>query len=221
MAITDAGKLFETTSLQKEHLITLGATPCKAGSVVVIFISAEASGSIGVSSVVDSKGNTWEIEQNPGGTMVAMVWSRLSVPLVSLNTITITLSKVPSSCWKSGHNFEGADSVPIDVQTGSGTSTQAYTTVAVTGSDWLALGMAFFPSDAQMTTTEVDSSTSQDDSGSAEPYAECWSFNGTTGTSTRIGATIATAKYRKVIGISLPFRALNTAKALPGMFMGI
>lgn len=220
MAITDAGKLFETTSLLKTQTIAVGAA-CKAGSLVVIFIGGEKSGTLGVSSISDSRGNTWQIVQNPGSTMVAILISRLSVALASTDTVTMTLTLTPGVCWKSAHNFENADDAIYDSDTNAGTSAGAHGTVAVTGSDWLALGMAYWPSDALMTTTELDSSVSQDTGGSTDWSVECWSCNGTSGTSTRIGATTAAFKYRKVIGISLLFRAMNTAKAAGGIFMGI
>jgi hypothetical protein len=220
MAITDAGKMFESTSEVRVLAVAAGLA-CKAGSTVVIFLGGVKAGTLGVESVVDSVGNGYKILQLAGNPCVAIAWSRLSVALASTSTITITWNTVPGSPWISAHNFEGAGATEYDAKGSAATSTQAYVTMDVTGSDWLALGIAYFPADVQMTTTEVDSSISQDDSGAAQPYSECWSRNGTTGTTTRIGATIATAKYRKVMGITLLAQPLNTAKAVGGIFMGV
>ena len=220
MAIPDAGKLFESTSTNYQviHSVSFGI---KAGSLIVLFIGGESTGTLDVAAVTDTKGNVWRLARNPGSTMVAIAWTRTKVAMTTADKIQVTLNKNAGACWRSCHVFEGASADALDTQTSNATTTQAYVTVDVAGSDWLAVGMSYFPSSAQMTTTEVDSSLSQDDSGSAAPYAECWSCNGSGGSSTRIGATIATAKYRRAVGVSFGSDPLGSARQNPNFMIGV
>lgn len=207
MAIDYINKSFESTSTAATKTTAMGIS-AKAGSLIVLFVGGQASGTLSLSSVSDTKGGAWNIVNNSGSTMVAIAWKRTSVAMTPSDTITRVLNKSGGSIWMSCHVFEKAGSTLIDYVSSNATSTQAYVTPTVTGSDWLALSIAYFPSSASMTTTDVDSSVSRDDSGAANPYSEVWSCNGTSGTSTRIGATIASSKYRRMIGITLPFQAM-------------
>lgn len=206
MAIDYINKSFESTSTAATKTTAMGIS-AKAGSLIVLFVGGQASGTLSLSSVSDTKGGSWQIVNNSGSTLVAIAWKRTSVAMTTSDTITRVLSKTASASWMSCHVFEKAGSTLIDTQSSNATTTGVYLTPNVTGSDWLALSMAYWPSSAQMTTTEVDSSLSRDDSGAANPYSECWSKNGTTG-SVQIGATIASSKYRRMIGITLPFQAM-------------
>ena len=206
MAIDYINKAFESTNTTATKTTAMGIS-AKAGSLIVLFVGGQASGTLSLSSVSDTKGGAWQIVNNSGSTLVAIAWKRTSVAMTTSDTITRVLSKTASASWMSCHVFEKAGSTLIDTQSSNATTTGVYLTPNVTESNWLALAMAYWPSSAQMTTTEVDSSLSRDDSGAANPYSECWSKNGTTG-SVQIGATIASSKYRRMIGITLPFQAM-------------
>ena len=207
MAIDYINKSFESTSTAATKTTAMGIS-AKAGSLIVLFVGGQASGTLSLSSVSDTKGGSWQIVNNSGSTMTAIAWKRTSVAMTTSDTITRVLNKSGGSIWMSCHVFEKAGSTAIDTQVQSGTSAAAYLTPNVSGSDWLALSMAYWTSSTQMTTTEVDSSVNRDDSGSTgSPYAECWSKNGT-GSSVQIGATTAAFKYRKMAAITLPFLAM-------------
>lgn len=220
MAMNDLGKLFETSSLSKVQSIALGAA-VKANTLIAVFIAGESGGTLSVSSVTDSKGNAYTVYQDNGSTLAAIAIARVATALTTSDTITVTMNRTPTVCWKSGHNFDNASKTPIDTQLGAGTTTAAYKTVDVSGSDWLALGVAYWSSDALPTTTELDSSISQDNIDGSSYSAECWSCNGTSGTSTRIGATTASALFRRFVGISLPFQSSSTGRQVASIFMGV
>lgn len=220
MAISYINKLFENMTPAKTVTVALGFS-CKAGSTLIMAVCGEAGSSLTVNSVTDSAGNTWEIEQQSNsGTLVALAWTRTAVALTTSDTVTVGLNQTPGNIWRSCHNFEGASVTADDIQTSWATSTDAFVTVNVTGSDWLAVGAVIFPSDTSLTTTEVDSSLSRD-TRDTPAYCEIWSRNGTVAGTTRIGATISSAKTRRVIGVSFPAQALNTAKKYPNFLIGV
>jgi hypothetical protein len=220
MAMNDLGKLFETSSASRVQSIALGAA-VKANTLIAVFMGGEAGSTLSVSNVTDSKGNVYQTVQSHSATLAAIAWTRTKVAMTTSDTITVTLNRTPTVFWKSAHNFENADSTPLDTQTLVGTSTAAYVTVDVSGSDWLALGVSYWSRDALPTTTELDSCVSQDNVNGGSYSAECWSYNGTTGTTTRIGATTVSSLFHRTVGISLPFQSSSTGRQVSGIFMGI
>lgn len=213
MAITDVGKLFESTSTTDPKTHTIGVA-LKAGSLICIALGGTRSGSnLDISSISDSGGNTWDWRSNPSTTAFsAVAWARINAPLGTSDTVTINWNGTPSKAWVSAHGFENASGTPTDESTGSGFSSTASRTLTVTGSDWLAFGTMSLPSDFGVTVTPINSGTSQDDNNasSAAPWCECISRNGTTGSTYAVGGSFITSLSWRMAAVSFPYEALPT-----------
>lgn len=212
MAITDAGKQFEDAWSGTDPKTFAVTAAIKAGSIVAIYFGGRRSAAaLSLTSVTDTKGNVYQIRQNPSSTrFAAIAWTRTTQAMGTADRITANLSGGPGYCWASGHVFEGASDVPIATVVGWANSSNVQATVAVTGSDWLTLGVFILPYEASATITPVNSSVSQDDCGnvSSTPWIEGFSRNGTTGTTHTIGGTVTSPVLYAAVAISLPALAL-------------
>jgi len=218
MAITDAGKLFESEATSRAISLALGQT-VKAGSLLLMALGGQRSGAdLDVASITDTKGNAWDWKTLPSSyRMAGVAWCRTPVAMTTSDRVTVTWNGTPSYCWKSCHAFEGAAGTPTDEETRSGYATSASVTLNVTGSDWLTFASLTFPYDYGVSSTPLNSSTSQDDNGNttAAPWCECVSRNGTTGSTHTIGlGSLATSLTYAMVGVSFPYEAL-TAPPVP------
>lgn len=212
MAINDAGKQFETEWSGTDPKTFALTAPVKSGGVIVLFMGGvRNAASLSVTSVKDTKGNVYQVRQVASTTrFCAIAWARTDQPMGTADSVTVDFSGGPSDCWVSGHVFEGADPTAIQTIAGNGNSTTVGATLQVTGSDWLTLSVVCLPYDAGVTITPANSSISQDDNGHAStpPWIECFSRNGTTGTSHTCGGTVSSAVQYAAVGVSLPALAL-------------
>jgi hypothetical protein len=93
----------------------------------------------------------------------------------------------------------------------SGTGSTASVTLDVTGSDWLTFAAIMLPDDFGVTATPLNSALSRDDNGhaSSSPWAECFSRNGTVGSTHTIGASFVASLQYAIAGVSFPAEALS------------
>lgn len=225
MAITDAGKLFESESVTDPKAHTLGAA-CKAGSLIAIALAGTRSGAnLDLTGIIDSQGNTWDWRTYPSTNgFCGVAWCRIPVPMTTTDTITINWNGTPVKAWVSAHNFEGAAGVPTHEATATGDGATWGVTLTVTGSDWLTFASMNLPYEFDVVSTPINSSISQDtrDSGGAggnAPWCEAFSRNGTTGTTHTIGSSGASVPFR-IVGVSFPFEALPIGRSSQPFFMG-
>jgi hypothetical protein len=213
MAITDIGKLFESTSTTDPKTHTLGLT-IKAGTLICMALGGTRSGSnLDISSITDSKGNTWDWRSYPSTTAFAAVaWTRVGTAMTTSDTVTVNWNGSPSVAWVSAHGFENASGTPTDEGTGTGFGSTASVTLDVTGSDWLAFGTMSLPSDFGVDVTAINSGTLQDDNAraSAAPWCECVSRNGTTGSTYSVGGSFTASLTWRMAGVTFPYEALPT-----------
>lgn len=212
MAITDAGKLFESTNTNIAVSLSLGQA-VKAGSLLVMALGGQRSGAnLDVSSISDTKGNTWDWKTFASSyRMAGVAWCRTPVAMSTSDKITLRWNGTPSYCWKSCHAFEGAAGTPTEEESRSGQSTTASVTLDVTGSDWLTVASVIFPYDYGVSSTPLNSSTSQDNNGNttSAPWCECVSRNGTSGSTHTIGlGSLASSLVYAIVGVSFPYEAL-------------
>ena len=223
MAITDAGKLFESTVTTDPKTHTLGAA-CKAGSLICIALGGSRSGSnLDISSITDSKGNTWSWKPYPSTNgFCGVAWCRIAVPMTTSDTITVNWNGTPTKAWVSAHNFENASGTPTHELSAIGESATCSVTLNVTGSDWLTFAACNLPYEYGVTMTPINSSISQDDNAasSAAPWCEAFSRNGTTGSTHQIGATIPVSVPWRIVGVSFPYEALPAGRQTQLFFMG-
>ena len=213
MAITDAGKLFESENTNIAVSLALGQA-VKAGSLIAIYLGGQRSGAnLDVSSIADTKGNVWDWKTLASSyRMAGIAWCRTGVAMSTADRITVRWNGTPSYCWKSAHAFEGAAGTPTEEESRSGTATTASVTLNVTGSDWLTLASVIFPYDYGVAGTPLNSSISQDDNANttAAPWCEGLSRNGTSGSTHTIGlgSLVASLPYA-MVGVSFPAEALT------------
>lgn len=224
MAISYIGKLFESSSVAAPRTHSVGLA-CKAGSLVCIAVAGKRSGSaLNVASQpTDSKGNEWHYATSPSSTQFAgVLYSRLTNPLQSGDTITIDWNGAPSVMWASAHNFEGASGAPTDYDVSSGTSTTWGVTLNVSGSDWLTFASLILPNEYAVSDTPINSSIERDDNNatSVAPWCSCFSRNGTSGSTHTIGSSGVSVGY-KIVGVSFPFLAMPAGGRMTGSLIGI
>lgn len=211
MAITDVGKLYETTSTANPRQNTLGQT-LKAGTLICLALGGTRSGSnLDVSAITDSKGNAWDWETWPCSyCFTGVAWTRIAEAMGTSDWIKVQWNGTPSKAWISAHAFEGASGTPTDRDVQIGTSSTVAVTLSVAGSDWLTFASCNLPYDYGVTMTPINSSVSQDDNAaaSAAPWCECFSRNGTSGSTHQIGATTVISLAYKIAGVSFPFEAM-------------
>jgi len=212
MAITDNGKLFESTSTSDPRTHTL-TTSVPAGALIVLYLGGTRSGSnLDLVGVTDSKGNVWQKKTRPSTiSFCGIAWTRTGSPMVSGDTITVNWNGTPSKAWVSAHAFLGASSTSTDTGTGSATSSTASETLTVDGSDWLTVASVNAPYEYGVTMTPINSSISQDDNGAATaaPWCEAFSRNGTTGTTHAIGGTFVVSLPWAIAAVSFPAEAIS------------
>ena len=153
------------------------------------------------------------------------VWgahTRLNAALQVGDTIRVTWNGTPTYAWKSAHAFEGAAANANDVESKLANSAACTVTLDVVGSDWLTFGVAIAPNDYGVSTAEVNSSVSRDDNGhtTSQPWAECWSRNGTSGSTHTLGANFDFALTMGMLGLAFPFEDMPAGKAVGG-FLGV
>jgi hypothetical protein len=212
MAITYGAKLFESEATnQSGSSILLSAVP--AGGLVCIALAGKRSGSsLNVSTITDIYGNTWDWKFYPSTyRAVGVAWCRTSVAMAIGSTIRVSWNGTPTYAWKSAHSFSGASGTPTEEATAAGTGSSASVTLDVSGSDWLTFASIMLPDDYAVTATPLNSMTSRDDNGNttSSPWAECFSRNGTVGTTHTAGASFVASVSYAVAGVSFPAEALT------------
>lgn len=225
MAILYGAKLFESTSLTRGISHTVLST-VKEGALICIALAGKRSGAyLNVASIIDSKGNVYEWEVAASEyRMTGVAWTQTKAAMTVGDTIKITWNGTPSYAWKSAHTFEGADASESEKDHAYGASSTAAITLDVDGSDWLTFASVMAPYADGPTLTPLNSSTSRDSNGaSSRPYTECFSRNGTTGTTHTIGASGIPGGSWSITGVSFPFQAMpsTTTTTLLGGFIGI
>jgi hypothetical protein len=222
MAINYGAKLFESevTTKTTNHFLTAAV---KAGSLICIALVGKRSGAyLNIASIYDFFGNIWDwrIFQSQFRT-AAVAWTRTSAAMPAGSGIGITWNGTPTYAWKSAHSFEGASGTPTDEQTGNGSGSSAAVSLSVAGSDWLTFGVVMLPDATSGGLTPLKSGISRDDNGHSgtTPWAECFSRNGTSGSSHTIGASLPSAQQWGFAGVSFPFLAMpaSPARVVPGL----
>ena len=211
MAIAYGNKLFESENTNIAVSQLLGANVA-AGSLICIALAGKRSGSsLNVASISDTKGNVWDWKFYASTyRAVGVAWCRTSVAMTTADRITVTWNGTPTYCWKSAHSFTGASGTPDDEKTASGTGSTASATLDVTGSDWLTFSAIMLPDDYGVTATPLNSSTSRDTNAhsSSSPWAECFSRNGTSGSTHTTGASFVASLQYAIAAVSFPYEAL-------------
>ena len=225
MAITYGAKLFESVSLVRSVSSTIG-TAVKEGALICIALAGKRTGAyLNVASITDSKGNTYEWETAQSEYRACGVaWTRTKADMPIGSQILITWNGTPSYAWKSAHSFEGASGDATEQKHGFGTSSTAGIGLNVAGSDWLAFGVIMAPYADAPTLTPLNSGVSRDDNATAaRPWAECLSYNGTTGVGYGIGASGVTGGSWAMTAVSFPALAMpaTTTTTLLGGLVGI
>lgn len=191
MAINYLAKLCESASMTNPCVVPLTAG-CAANSMVLVALAKRTSGSGGV-TVVDSSGNTYTVvvglSNNLGRAFVA--YCRTPVALTTSHTLTVTWGSAGTDAWISAHAYDNVFGTAHYTVSTAGTGASPQAIVEVTGSDWLAFGTLYFPTQTSLTVTPVSSNLSRDDTTSSD--AECFSRNGTSGTTHTVGGTIPSA----------------------------
>jgi hypothetical protein len=213
MAITYGAKLFESEVITRSTQHFLGSA-VPAGSLICIALAGKRSGgALDISTIVDGKGNTWDWKTFPSTyRMAGVAWTRTGVAMTTSDSPTIIWNGTPTYAWKSAHYFTSASGTPTEEATSSGTGSTASVTLDVTGSDWLTFSVIMLPDNSDPSATPLNSSLSRDDNGntSSSPWAECFSRNGTTGTTHTTGASFVSSVSYAVAGVSFPFAAPPT-----------
>jgi hypothetical protein len=212
MAITDAGKQFESAFSGTDPKKLTFTAPIKAGGLVVLFMGGKrTAANLSVVSVKDTQNNTYKVYQWASTTrFAAIAIARTVQPMGTDDSVTVDFSGGPTYAWVSGHVFEGASDVPIGTVAAQANSSTVGAILPVSGSDWLTLVVATLPYDAGVTITPINSSISQDDNAASgsPPWIECFSRNGTTGTTHTCGGSVPSALQYGAVGVSLPALAL-------------
>jgi hypothetical protein len=215
MAITYGAKLFESYSLVRSVSSTIGST-VKAGSLICIALAGKRTGAyLDVASITDSAGNTWQWDMAQSEYRACGVaWTRTKSVMPIGAQILVTWNGTPSYAWKSAHTFEGASGDATEQKHGFGTSSTASIGLNVAGSDWLAFGVIMAPYADAPTLTPLNSGVSRDDNATtSRPWAECLSYNGTTGVGYGMGASGVTGGSWAIAGVSFPYEGLAASAA--------
>lgn len=146
MAIAYVKEVGKNTGNATTLVIAVAAAPA-AGSMVILRIGFRGSATVTISSVVDSKGNTWaiDVQNNASGGHAALASTEQDIgTLTTSDTITITFSAAPANGAASiADEFSGLATTPTD-QTQSGTATTTAraggTTGTTTQADELVVG---------------------------------------------------------------------------------
>lgn len=208
MAINYLAQLVESTSLTNPGVVAL-TSGCPAGSLVVVALTCKRSGAVGnVNSVVDSTGNVYTLVEggwtSNGRPVIAYV--RTSVALTTSHTITVTWNGALTDAWISAHAFDNAAGTAHDTSVNQATSAAFQVVVDVTGSDWLTFGVFYCPTvSSDPVVTPVNSSLSRDET--TDYFAECFSRNGTTGTTHTIGGTVSVGRAWTGVAASFLFES--------------
>lgn len=222
MAIAYGAKLFESEGTSKTTVHTFGAS-VKAGALIVVMVTGKRPGAYhNISSVTDSKGNTYQWRMFESEFRACgIAWTRTAAAMTTADSITFSWNGTPTYSWKSAHTFEGASGSATATATASGTGTTASTSVAVTGSDWLVCGVVMLPNATSGGLTILNSGISRDNNAHSgtTPWAEGWSRNGSTGSTYTAGATLPTSQQWAVCAVSWPFLAMpaSPARAVPAL----
>lgn len=195
MAINYLNKLFESTANSDPNTVTFGAAVPANSLVIVALIGRRTTYTLpALISVTDSQGNTYEnhgVRSADKGTFLA--YCRTPVSLSTSDTLTVDWNGTLSDSWISGHAFDNAAGDEYHYTGTGGPPASGFAqqvTVNVTGSDWLTFGCFYLPNNSSATITPVNSSLSRDTTTNA--FGECFSRNGTTGTTHTIGGTTTT-----------------------------
>lgn len=211
MTIPYGAKLFESEAVSRVTAHPLGAA-VKAGSLLCIALAGKRSGAyLNVASISDTQGNRWAWRMFQSEfRAVGVAYCRTDVPMGPSDRITVSWNGTPWYAWKSAHSFEGASGTPLETDTNSGTSGTASEVVAVAGSDWLVFGAVMLPNATSGGLTLLNSATSRDDNGhsGSTPWAECFSRNGSGGSSYTGGATLPGTQQWGVCVVSFPALAM-------------
>ncbi len=116
------------------------AVAAAAGHHVLLAIAATTSNTPTITSVVDTQGNAWQIDQQPGGLstrVLGLASAHLTTALATTDTITVTLSAIPTT---------GANVLGIEV---SGLATSAWLDAVAA----IATGSSTTPTSNALTTT--------------------------------------------------------------------
>lgn len=222
MAITDAGKLFESEVKTKSTNHTLGLA-IKEGTLICIALAGKRSGAyLNVSSITDSAGNVWDWRMFQSQYRAAGVaWCRVASAMSTSDFVTVNWNGTPTYAWKSAHAFLNASGTPTDEDTNNGNSSTASVALSVTGSDWLAFGVVILPDATSGGLTILNSGISQDDNAHSgtTPWAECFSRNGTTGSTYTAGATLPSSQQWGAVAVSFPYLAMpaSPVRSVPGV----
>lgn len=221
MAISYGAKLFESYSLVRSVSSPLGAA-VKEGALICIALGGKRSGAyLNVASITDTKGNVYEWETAQSQFRACGVaWARSKAAMTTDDRITITWNGTPTYAWKSAHTFEGASASETEKDHAFGSSGTASIVLDVAGSDWLTFGVVMAPYADAPSLTPLNSSTSRDDNAAtSRPWIECFSRNGTSGSTHAIGASGVTGGSWAMAAVSFPFLAMpsSPARAVPGM----
>lgn len=210
MAITDAGQICESTALTITTRMTLSGS-VKAGALMALGLGGRvSSGSLDITAITDSQGNTWDWYGQSSGYRAAFVaWASTGSALTSgTDWIEVKWSRTPEVAWISGHNFEGAGGTPTDTDLAQGSpTTQAAETVSVTGSDFLVLATVTYAY-SSTTTTALNSMTEQDTYDGGNCLVEFLSRNHTSGSTFTAGTGFAASRYWTIAVASFPYQAM-------------
>ena len=116
------------------------AVAAAAGDHVLLAVAATTTNTPTITSVVDTQGNAWQIDQQPGGLstrVLGLASAHLTTALATTDTITVTLSAIPTT---------GANVLGIEV---SGLATSAWLDAVAA----IATGSSTTPTSNALTTT--------------------------------------------------------------------
>jgi hypothetical protein len=203
MAINYLGKVAESTTTGDPKTVTsLLAMP--AGTLIILALTARRSGSPpGVTSVTDTKGHVYTKSTIAGSIALAgLAWTRTTVPMTTSDQITVDWNGTLTVSWVSIHAFDNAAGAATDTDANAEFSATPSALLNVSGSDWLTFATFYFPNGAP-TVTPINSSVSRDTGSNSE----CFSRNGTVGTTHDIGGTTASSSSHYWSAASFAFQS--------------
>jgi hypothetical protein len=213
MAITYGAKLFESESTVRSGAHVLGSSVAAGTLICVALAGKRSGGALSVSAISDSEGNAWEWKLYPSTYRTAGVaWCRTAVAMNTSDYVVIEWNGTPTYAWKSAHSFTGASGAATVEASVAGTGSTASLAVDVAGSDWLTFATIMLPDDYAVTATPLNSMLSRDDNGNttSAPWAECFSRNGTVGTTHTTGASFVSSVVYAIASVSFPSMALTS-----------
>lgn len=214
MAITDAGQICESSALTTTTRMTLSGS-VKAGALMALGLGGRvASGSLDITAITDSQGNTWDWYGQSSGYRAAFVgWAKAGSAMQSaVDWIEVKWSRTPEVAWISGHNYEGASGTPTEEDLAQGSpTTQAAESVALAGSDDLVLATVTYAY-STTTTTALNSMTEEDTYDGGNCLVEFLRRNVTSGPgSFTAGTGFASSRYWTIAVVSFPYQAMPAA----------